>query len=84
MEKMTELKKTLAMSQIDPNKTTLFEAVAKFQEYDLRHLILYTENGGFLCLCGDPELGRRFREAVKRIDEEMDREEDAKTAETAA
>lgn len=84
MEKMTELKKTLAMSQIDPNKTTLFEAVAKFQEYDLRHLILYTENGGFLCLCGDPELSRRFRNAVERIDEEMDREEEAKTAGNAA
>lgn len=84
MEKMTELKKTLSMSQIDPDKTTLFEAVEKFQEYDLRHLILYTENGGFLCLCGDPELCRRFRDAVERIEEEMDREEDAKTSGNAA
>lgn len=89
MEKMTVgqrniLKIALEMGQIDPAKTTLVEAVDKFQELGFRHLTLYIENGGYFCLCGDPELCRRFRDAVERIEEEMDREEDAKTSGNAA
>lgn len=79
MEKLMsvcELAKNLGlafqMASIDPGKDTVTTAVDKFNALGARHLILYIENGGLLCLCSDPEMSRRLKDAIHRIDAELD------------
>lgn len=70
-----ELKLAFQVSDVDPAKDTVVEAAQKFGKLGLRHLVLYLSTGGFLCLCSEPEMSKRLREAIAKIDEELDAEE---------
>ncbi len=70
-----ELKLAFQMADIDPAKDTVVEAARKFGKLGMRHLVLYLSTGGFLCLCSDQEMSKRLREAINRIDKELDAEE---------
>lgn len=70
MEKITvkglreKFRSSCLLMRLDPAKDTLESVVEKFNEAGARHLVLFTENGGLLCLCSDPEMSRRVYEAV--------------------
>lgn len=68
------LNKAFEVSGINPGKDTIVSAVEKFSDLGLRHLVLYIENGGFLCLCSDPEMSRKLRSAIEQIENELDME----------
>lgn len=70
-----ELKLAFQVADVDPAKDTIVEAAQKFGKLGLRHLILYLSTGGFLCLCSEPEMSKRLRDAIRKIDEELDWEE---------
>lgn len=70
-----ELKLAFQVADIDPAKDTIVEASRKFGKLGLRHLVLYLSTGGFLCLCSDAEMSRRFKDAVEKISSELDCED---------
>lgn len=70
-----ELKLAFQVANVDPAKDTIVEAAQKFGKLGLRHLVLYLSTGGFLCLCSDPEMSKKLRDAIRKIDEELDAEE---------
>ncbi len=70
-----ELKLAFQVANVDPAKDTVVEAAQKFGKLGLRHLVLYLSTGGFLCLCSDPEMSKRLREAILKYDEEFDEED---------
>ncbi len=72
-----ELKLAFQIADIDPAKDTVVEAARKFGKLGLRHLVLYLSTGGFLCLCSEPEMSKRLREAIAKIDEDLDAEAEA-------
>lgn len=78
MQEMTmkELERNLLlaykMADVDPSKDTIASAVNKFSDRGIRHLTLYIENCGLLCLCSDPEMSKRFKAAIDAIDAELD------------
>lgn len=67
-----DLGKALMLADVDPAKNTISDAVRKFHDNGLRHLLVTTPHGGLLCLCSDPEMSRRIVEAVHRIDAELE------------
>ena len=67
-----ELKRAFQVANVDPAKDTVVEAAQKFGQLGLRYLVLYLSTGGFLCLCSEPEMSKRFREAIAKMDEELD------------
>lgn len=69
-----ELKLAFQVANVDPAKDTVVEAAQKFGKLGLRHLVLYLSTGGFLCLCSEPEMSKKLREAICKIDEELDAE----------
>ena len=74
-EVASELKKAFQVANIDPGRDTIVEAARKFGELGLRHLVLYLSTGEFFCLCSDAEMSKRLREAIRKINEELDAEE---------
>ena len=79
-----ELKLAFQVANVDPAKDTVVEAAQKFGQLGLRHLVLYLSTGGFLCLCSDAEMSKRLRDAISRIDEEMDAEDNLTTERSPA
>lgn len=76
-ELANDLKVACKIADMNPAKDTLEAVVGKFRERNLRHLLLFIEGGGILCLCADPEMSRRIYSAIKAIDKELDAEEEA-------
>lgn len=71
----SDLKLAFQVADVDPAKDTIVEAARKFGKLGLRHLVLYLSTGGFLCLCSDGEMSKKLREAISKIDEELDAED---------
>ena len=59
------------MAEIDPAKDTILTAIEKFRKLGASQLALYIEDGGFLCLCADKIISRKFKEALDRIHDEL-------------
>ena len=70
-----DLKLAFMVADVDPAKDTVVEVARKFGKVGLRHLVLYLSTGGFLCLCSDAEMSKRLRNAIRKIDAELDAEE---------
>lgn len=67
-----DLSLAFQVAGIDPGKDSIALAVQKMRKLNLRHLVLYIEGGGFLCLCAEPEMSAMLRKAIECIDAEMD------------
>ncbi len=70
-----ELKLSFQVADMDPATDTVVEAARKFRKLGLRHLVLYLSTGGFLCLCSEPEMSKKLRKAISKMDGELDVEE---------
>lgn len=76
MEKKTlrewarDLNLAFQVAGIDPGKDSIVEAVQKMRKLNLRHLVVYIEDGGCLCLCADPEMSAMLHNAINRYDAE--------------
>ena len=83
-EVASELKKAFQVANIDPGRDTIVDASRKFGELGLRHLVLYLSTGGFLCLCSDEKMSRKIREALQKIEDELEAEETSKAERSVA
>lgn len=62
-----DLREVFMLADIDPGRNTLVTVVDKFKDRGMRHLTLYLENGGLICLCANPEMSKRLGAAIQEI-----------------
>ena len=64
----------LQMAEIDPASDTIVAVMEKFNSLGASQLTIYVEDAGFLCVCADPKMARKFKDALEKIHDELEDE----------
>lgn len=69
-----EFAEACKLAGFNPAKDTLVDTVERFNERKLRHLMLAIDGGGLLVVCADPDMSKRIRKAIERINKDYENE----------
>lgn len=66
-----DLKEYFNLAAVNPSTDTLVSATEKFRKHGMGCLLVSVGNGGVLCLCANPEMGKKLIAAIDRIGDEL-------------